>query len=78
MIIQQRLGLTLGFKSLKGLKYLLTGLGKYTFEGGMIYVNSLLRSSILYAAETMYNVQENEMRHIERIEEYMLKKLFKT
>ena len=41
-------------------------------------MNSLLRSSILYAAETMYNVKENEIRHLERIEENMLRKLFKT
>ena len=57
---------------------LLTGLGKYTFEGGMIYTNSLLRSSILYASETMYNIKENELRHLERIDENMLRQLFKT
>jgi hypothetical protein len=53
-------------------------LGKYTFEGGLIYLNSLLRSSILYAAEIMYNVKENEIRLLERVEEHMLRKLFKT
>ena len=66
------------FGIIRDIQYLLTGLGKYTFEGGMIYINSLLRSSILYAAETMYNVKENEMRQIERIEKNMLRKLFKT
>ena len=44
----------------------------------MIYLNSLLHSSILYASEAMYNVKENELRQIERIEENMLRKLFKT
>ena len=44
----------------------------------MIYLNSLLRSSILFASETMYNVKENEYRQLERIEEDMLRKLFKT
>ena len=63
---------------IKVLQYLVRGLGKYTLEGGMIYLNSLLRSSILYASEAMYNVKENELRQIERIEENMLGKLFKT
>ena len=45
------------FGIIRDIQYLLTGLGIYTFEGGMIYINSLLRSSILYAAETMYNVK---------------------
>ena len=50
----------------------------YTFEGGLIYLNSLLRSSILFAAETMYNIKETEFRLIERIEEELLRKIFKT
>ena len=54
------------------IQYLIRGLGKYTLEGGMIYLNSLLRSSILYAAETMYNVKENAILQLKRIEEYML------
>ena len=53
-------------------------LGKYTFESSMIYLNSLLRSSILFAAEAMYNVKEIEYRHIERIEEDMMRKIFET
>jgi hypothetical protein len=61
------------FGIIRDIKCLLTGLGKYTFEGGMIYTKSLLRSSILYAAETMYNIKENE-----RIDENMLRQLFKT
>ena len=66
------------FGIIKEIQYLIRGLGKYTFEGGIIYLNSLLRSSILYGAETMYNVKENEIRQLERIEENMLRKLFKT
>ena len=34
--------------------------------------------SATYAAETMYNVEESKMRQLERIEENMLRKLFKT
>ena len=60
------------------IKYLINGLGKYTIECGIIYLNSLLRSSILFAAETMYNVKENEFRQVEPIEEDLLRKLFKT
>ena len=44
----------------------------------MIYINSLLRSSVLFAAETMYDVKEAEYRLIERIEEDMLRRIFKT
>jgi hypothetical protein len=63
---------------IKDIEYQIRNLGKYTFEGGIIYINSLLRSSILFAAETMYNITEVEYRMIERIEEEMLRKLFKT
>ena len=31
-------------------------LGKYTMECGFIYLNSLLRGSILYATETMIDI----------------------
>ena len=44
---------------IKVLQYLVRGLGNYTLEEGMIYLNSLLHSSILYASEAMYNVKEN-------------------
>ena len=57
---------------------MIKGLGKYTFQGAMIYLNSLLRSSILFAAEAMYNLKENEFRLLERIEENLLRKLFNT
>ena len=62
----------------KQIQFLMKNLGKYTFESSMIYLNSLLRSSILFAAEAMYNVKEIEYRHIERIEEDMMRKIFET
>ena len=62
----------------KDINYLLQGQGKYTFEVGMIYLGSLLRSSILFAAEAMYNIKEKEYRHLERIEEDLLRDFFKT
>ena len=52
---------------IKDIEYMIKNLGKYTFEGGMIYINSLLRSSILFAAETMYNITEIEYRKIEEL-----------
>ena len=43
-------------------------LQKYYFECGIIFLNVMLRSSILYASETYYNLKENQMRQLERIE----------
>ena len=63
---------------IKDLQFLTQELGKYTVECGIIYSNSLLRSSILFAAETMYNVKETEYRQLEGIEEDMMRKLIKT
>ena len=60
------------------IQYLTNGLGKYTFESSMIYINSLLRSTTLFAAETMYNISEKEYRIIERIDEDMMRRVFKT
>ena len=40
------------------IKSLIKGLGKYTVESGIIYFKSLLRQSILYAAEAMVNLKE--------------------
>ena len=54
---------------IREIQFLIKGLGKFTFEGAMIYLNSLLRSSILFAAKAMYNLKENELRLLERIEE---------
>ena len=54
------------------------GLGKYTLECGFIYLNSLLRGRILYAAEAMINISEQDFRKIEQIEEDLMRKLFST
>jgi hypothetical protein len=40
----------------------------YYFECAMILLNVILRPSILYACEVYYNLKENELREIERIE----------
>ena len=53
-------------------------LKKYYFECGLIFMNVMLRSSILYASETYYDLKENELRAIERIEEGYMRKLVKT
>ena len=53
-------------------------LKKYFFECALIFLNVMLRSSILYASETYYNLKETELRAIERIEEAFLRRLFKT
>ena len=53
-------------------------LGPYTFECGLIYIQSLIRNSILYASETMYYVTEKHYRAMESIEESVLKKLLHT
>ena len=41
-------------------------------------LNVTLRRSILYACETYYNLKENEVRQIERIEESYMRQLLKT
>ena len=48
---------------------LIQNMGPFTFEGALIYIQTLIRNSILYASETMYNVLETEWRSLERIEE---------
>ena len=53
-------------------------LKKYYFECGIIFLNVMLRSSILYACETYYNLKETEVRQLERVEEVFLRKMFKT
>ena len=53
-------------------------LKKYYFECALIFLNVMLRSSILYACEAYYNLKETEIRQIERIEEGFLRQLFKT
>ena len=61
------------FTKLESLK-----LRKYYFECALIFLNVILRSSILYASETYYGLTEAQVRQIERIEENFLRKLFKT
>ena len=53
-------------------------LRKYFFECAVIFLNVMLRNSILYASETYYNLKEVEIRAIERIEESFLRQLLKT
>ena len=53
-------------------------LERYYFECAMIFMNVMLRGSILYASETYYNLTENQLRSIERIEEGFLRKILKT
>ena len=45
-------------------------LQKYYFECGLIFMNCMLRSSILYAADTYYDLKENELRAIEGLRKY--------
>ena len=35
---------------------LIQNMGPYTFEGALICIQTLIRNSILYASETIYNV----------------------
>ena len=51
---------------------------KYYFECGMIFLNIMLRSSILYGSETYYDLKENELRALERIEESYMRQLLGT
>ena len=51
---------------------------RYYFECAIIFLNVILRSSILYACETYYNLTETQVRQLERIEEGFLRKIFKT
>ena len=53
-------------------------LKNYYFECGIIFLNVFLRSTILYACETYYNLKETQIRQLERIEEGYLRKLFQT
>ena len=53
-------------------------LQKYYFECALILMNVILRGSILYACEMYYDLKENELRQIERIEEGYLRQIFKT
>ena len=50
-------------------------LGKYFFESGNILRNSLLLSSLLSNSESWYNVTPNQVEKLERVDEYMLRKM---
>ena len=66
------------FGTQKQIENMVKDLGKYTMECGLIYLNSLLRNSILYGAEAMLNIKENDFRQLEQIEEEQMRLLFKT
>ena len=51
---------------------------KYYFECSMIFLNAILRPSILYACETYYSLSEFQLRQLERIEESFIRKVFET
>ena len=53
-------------------------LKNYYFECSVILLNAILRGTILYAADMFYNLKENELRIIERIEEEFMRKILKT
>ena len=60
------------FGTRKVIQTLIKGLGKYTVESGIIYFKSLLRGSILYAAEVMINLNMKDVKLIEKSEEATL------
>ena len=53
-------------------------LKQYYFECAIILMNVMLRGTILYACDMYYNLKQNELRQIERIEEGFLRKILKT
>ena len=53
-------------------------LGCYYFECALVFMKCMLRSSILFACESYYDLKETEVRQLERIEEGFLRELFKT
>ena len=53
-------------------------LKQYYFECAMVFLNVMLRPSILYACETYYNLKEKEIIELERIEENFLRKVLNT
>ena len=53
-------------------------LGIYTFECALIFLNSMVRSSVLYGVEAMYSVTQNEIKEIEKIEEDQMRNIFQV
>ena len=61
------------FQKLETLK-----LNKFYFECVILFKNSILRSTILYACETYYNLVESEIRQLKRIEESFMRQALNT
>ena len=57
---------------------MIKSLGKLQFEGVLIYIHTLISTSIIQAAETMYNVTEQELMALELIEKSDLWEVFGT
>ena len=53
-------------------------LGRYYFECSIILLKVMIRSSILYASETYYDMKEMELRQLERIEEGYMRQVLNT
>ena len=64
--------------TIRSIMGLTSGLKTHTFVNGLIYLNSLLRSKVLYGAETYYNLTERNLRMMEGIEEDCLRQLLET
>ena len=50
----------------------------YYFECSILFLNVMLRASLLYASECYYNLTEGQIRQIERIEESYLRQILRT
>ena len=57
---------------------ILKPLGIFSFECAVILLNSLIRISVLYGTKALYNITENEMREIEKIEEDQMRNIFQV
>ena len=64
--------------TIRNIMNMIQGLGTYSIQNGLIYFHSLLRSSLLYAGETYYNLTERNHRMLENIEEDCLRQILKT
>ena len=53
-------------------------LRQYFYECSKIFMNVILRGSILYAGECYYNLTEKQLRRIEQIEEKYMRNIFQT
>ena len=53
-------------------------LEKYYFECAVLLMNVMLRGSILYGGDMYYDIKEQELHQLERIEEGYLRKILKT